>query len=221
MFLEYPDTINNQIKFYNEDFSVYKTVNIDRPKGYNIDVELISEQLFNLDSSIEFICVFYKQSYTNINGSSTMIKLYNDNGTIVKDFGTYNYMGAGARIISKGGINQLLIDGDLLTSLNPYKYQYVYQLYSLPGSMPNNVSELKISDIKSAYPNPSKTIVNLPYELAKGQTSTMRIFNINGQLMEQKQIDSEFDKIRLNVNSYKSGTYLYEYNGISKKFIVN
>ena len=87
--------------------------------------------------------------------------------------------------------------------------------------MPNNVSELKISDVQSSYPNPSKTIINLPYSLEKGQSAIMKIYKTNGQLIEQKLINSTFNKIRLNVNSYQSGVYIYEFNGISKKFVVN
>ena len=88
--------------------------------------------------------------------------------------------------------------------------------------MPNNVSELKISNVQTAYPNPTRITINLPYVLDKGQTTMMRrIYKTNGQLMEQKQIDSAFDKILLNVNSYQPGIYLYEYNGVSNKFIVN
>jgi hypothetical protein len=35
-----------------------------------------------------------------------------------------------------------------------------------------------------------------------------------------KNIDAAFNVIKLNVESYKSGIYIYEYNGISNKFIV-
>jgi hypothetical protein len=70
--------------------------------------------------------------------------------------------------------------------------------------MPNNVSELNLSNVKSAYPNPAKTIIVLPYVLEKEQTSMIKIYKLNGQLVEQKQIDSDFDKLFLNVEFYQS-----------------
>jgi len=71
------------------------------------------------------------------------------------------------------------------------------------------------------YPNPANTTITLPYQLKQGEKSAMHIYNINGQLVETKQVDYVFDKILLNVSSYASGTYFYEVNGVSNKFIVN
>ena len=51
--------------------------------------------------------------------------------------------------------------------------------------------------------------------------SIMNIFNTKGQLIEAKQIDFSFDKILLNISNYSKGVYLYEVNGISKRFVVD
>ena len=207
MWFESPsDTISNQLNIYNEDYSLYKIVTIPRPKGYNcIGIVYMSEQLFNTNSLIEFIVVY---DYNGISG--TKIVLTDENGTVIKDFGTYQ--NAYPYLLQSTGKAKLII----------YNYSsLVEEVYSLSGSMPNNVPELYVRNLQSAFPNPSKTIINLPYSLEKGHTSTMRIYKTNGQLIDQKQIGSAFDKIMLNVDSYQSGTYIYEYNGVSKKFIVN
>lgn len=214
MFYTSPDTLSNQLKLYNEDCSLYKTISIPRPKGYSTTISYLSDKLFNSNSSIEFICSFYKYNLTT--GYTYKIIIYDENLTVLKDFGTYNYY-AYAGVIYEGSLNKLLIWGWTSNSNS----QYINQIYSLPGSMPNYVSELKLSNIKSAYPNPAKTIITLPYILAIGQTSIIRIYKLNGQLVDQKQIDSTFDKILLNVESYQPGIYVYEYDGVSKKFIVN
>jgi hypothetical protein len=222
MFYQLPDTITNQIKLYNEDFSIYKTVTINRPVGYTMSVTSFSEQLFNSNSSIEFICTFSKPSLITSYMSTAKIMLYDDNAILLKDFGSYNYyQSIYSYIVSNDTLNKLIITGYSIMSVTPLKCQQFNEIYSLPGSMPNSISELKMSNIQSAFPNPSNTIINLTYALEKGQTSTMKIYKTNGQLIEQKQIDSSFDRILLNVNSYKPGVYFYEYNGISNKFIVN
>jgi len=207
------DTISNQLKIYNEDYSLYKTITINRPAGYWCEVYYMSEQLFNLDNSIEFICNFY-------NTTSSRVVLYNDNGTVLKDFGQfvldryYDFVLPIVVFTNEKGVSKLSINYE---SENQIKTN----IYSLPGNTPLKVVEQNTSILKSAYPNPSKTFINLPYTLNVNQTSIMRIFKITGQLVEQKRIDSSFDKIILNIKSYQAGTYIYEYNGISKKFTVN
>jgi len=213
MFYYITDTISNQIKIYNQDYSLYKTITIPRPAGYIMSITLLSEQLFNSNSSLEFICGFYK---FNSAGYVSKIKIYDENLTVLKDFGSYNYY-AYPYVISKGSLNKLILYSLLPNSSS----QYISEIFSLPGSIPNNVSELNLPNVKPAYPNPAKTIIALPYILEKEQTSLIRIYKLNGQLIEQKLIDSTFDKLLLNVESYQSGVYLYEYNGISNKFIVN
>jgi len=210
MYYTDPDTITNQLKIYNEDYSLYKTVTLPRSIGYRIIVNLVSEQLFNTDNSIEFVCVYYKMQ-SNIYQSSC--KIYNENANIIKDFGTYssyvyseciNYPNRNAKLVLRQNSNS-----------------QVAEIYSLPGSMPTKTTELEVANVQSAYPNPAKTVINLSYSLDNGQTSSMRIYKTTGQLIEQKQIDSAVDKIQLNVNSYQPGIYIYEYNGVSKKFVVN
>ncbi len=94
------------------------------------------------------------------------------------------------------------------------------EIYSLPG-VGTNVRSAQAEKVSSPYPNPAKTTVTLPYQLKQGETSTMNIYSINGQLIESKQIDSVFNKILLNVSGYAKGAYLYEVNGVSNRFIVN
>lgn len=213
MYYSIGDTITNQIRFYNQDYSLYKSVTINRPKGFTINVTLPSEQLFHSNNSIEFICYFLKGVTS---GYVSKLIIYDENGTIIKDFGLYNsYMFP--ILISNGYFSKLNLRSVLMNA----NKQFVDEVYSLPGNMPSNLPELKISRVKSAYPNPSKSTINLPYALGSNEVSNMRIFKENGQLVDQKIIDSMFDRIILNVESYEKGIYYYEYNGITNKFIVN
>ena len=219
LYYETPDTITNVLKIYNENFTPYKSISINRPKGFSMAISCISEQLFNNDNSIEFICIFSKSSYTDPNGSVTKILLYDENNTIIKDFGTFNYIASSVYPIHKDNSTCLLLWGMYYTKISS-EYKSVFQVYSLPGNLPNNVPVLKASNIKSAYPNPSNSAIILPYSLENNQNSTMKIFNINGQVVEQVSLSPLFDSIKLNVSSYSSGIYIYEYNGISNQFII-
>ena len=76
------------------------------------------------------------------------------------------------------------------------------------------------NDIPSAYPNPAKSNIMLPYVLEDGETATMSIYDLNSRLIERFEIDSHSNQIQVNVSEYSPGMYLYEYKGKGGKFIV-
>jgi hypothetical protein len=196
---------SNQIKFYNADYSLYKNINIVPVNGYNMTgATFFSKRLYNDDNKVEFIVSFLRvQDGTVINN----IKLYNEDGIILKDFGEGTEMSV------------------IIFLLNEQYKLFVFknnitEIYSLPGTISTGVSDKKITEYQSPYPNPTNATITLPYQLGQGETSAMNIYNINGQLIETKQIDYIFDKILLNVSAYPKGIYIYEVNGVSKQFIV-
>jgi hypothetical protein len=203
------NTTTNQLTFYNIDYSVYKTITMNIASGYKFNsIYCVSDKLFNSDNLIEFIFVTY-------NGTDYSMKLYDENQNELKDFGSRYYA-----VVVTGTSNTKLFVRQITYNSTTQLSSYLDEIYSLPGSLPTSVSTLKFSNIQTAYPNPTNKIINLPYELENEQTSIMRIYNSNGQLLDQKQINSTFDRIILNVESYHRGIYYYEYNGISNKFIV-
>lgn len=210
MYYTYGDTTTNQIKFYNKDYSLYKTITINRPVGYSIIIFNVSEKLFNINSSLELLCEFSK-------AQNTKLLIYDENGTIIKDFGTYNY-GIYPYIISNGLFSKLIIKALSKNSSS----QLIDEIYSLPGNLPNTaLSTLKFNIEAAAYPNPANKIIYLPYKLEYGKSTILRIYNLKGQLIEQKNIDSNDDKVILDLESYQPGIYFYEYNGITNKFILH
>lgn len=203
---------NTQLKIFNPDYSLYKTITLTPQTGYGIlGVSTFSKTLFNSDDKIEFIVVFNQPAGTNYS-----MKLFNENLDLLKDFG--NRMSA-YLIMSSSNKIKLNVSGLIFD--NASSYNYSTEIYSLPGSLPNGLVSLKSEQLEQPYPNPSNSTINLPYKLDNGKTSLIRIYDINGLLIEQKQIDSAFDKIMLDIRNYKSGLYIYEYNGLSNKFIVN
>ncbi len=210
------------IKSYNSDYSLNtdKTYQFTPPLGYKVSTVSLSKKLFNTDENYEFMVVFVKTSSVAYDNDNSKAILYDTNLNVIKDFGT----GAG-----------LYISPYLYIIDNQYKLlicKIIYdtghnqltnsEIYSVPGTHTSiNVSEQKANVIQSAYPNPTISSITLPYQLKQGEISVMRIFNINGLLIESKQIDFVFDKILLNVSEYAKGVYFYEVNGVSNRFVVN
>jgi hypothetical protein len=209
---------SSKIKIYNSDYSVYKETTLTSipsdkaidQNEYNTDLFLnpygvfATKHLFNSDDKIEFLVL----SWCMMCSSGYSMQLVDEDGTLLQNFGVKNY----AKIVQTTD-NKL----KLLVGLN--STDSVTSIYTLPGTLSSvSLKSATVSD--SPYPNPASTTVTLPYSIASGTTTTMSIYNTKGLLIEQKTIDSVFDKILLNVSSYEPGTYIYTYNGISNRFIV-
>ncbi len=214
------DSRDNSLKIFNLDYSLYKSLTITPPSGYMYSsMVLASTKLFNNDDKVEFI-ICYTMKRTN-NSDTTIMKLYDEDLTIVKDFGNYTSAYVVVTSDSKFKLRASLFSVVYTKYPTDYNYSYKMDIYSLGGTVPVNYGSLKSTELASPYPNPAETVINLTYKLDGNQSTLMRIYNSNGQLFEQKQINSAFDRILLNVQSYPSGIYYYEYNGVSNKFIVN
>jgi hypothetical protein len=204
------NTTTNKVTIYNSDFSIYKTISFSLSANEEMGAAYhLSDKLFNSDSQIEFIIVI-----TNSTAGTQSMKAYNENKQVIKDFGDRSY----AHVFHHNGVTKLNVT-KLTYNSTTSEYIYKNEIYSLPGyilSLPNNENDPTLN----AYPNPSNSVINLPYQLTQGQSATMNIYNASGQLVATKEIDSSFDKIKLDVSTYKAGIYFYVYNGITKKFVV-
>ena len=72
---------------------------------------------------------------------------------------------------------------------------------------------------QSPYPNPANMTVTIPYTL-NGKSTEMHIYDSRGVLVDTKTIYPDVEWIDLNVSTFRPGIYIYEYNGISNKFVV-
>jgi len=197
------DTDIKLLRLYYPDFSLRNSFSFG--KGY-YNFYYLTQKLFNDDELVEFMSTYWDEVE-----EVRYFIIFNENGEIIRKFDNVSWY-SNPQVIQYQNQAKLII---------PYIDKT--GVYSLPGAIPNSISENtdKSFSILPPYPNPSYSFVNLPYKLEVGQTSVMSIYNINGQLIERKKIDAFFDVIKLNVENYKSGVYIYEYNGISNKFIVN
>lgn len=196
--------------FYNLDYTLYKT----GKTKYNVDQ--YTQKIFNSDDKLEYLRASVRSSsdYPKIDS----IWFQDEEDHLLA-------------LISKEDLK----DCDYIYSYNIYLIKGKYKLvvwwintaqeeftciYSLQG-IPEKTKDIVAANTNfNPYPNPANTTISLPYQLSEGENSIMNIYNINGQLIEKKQIGSDFNQILLNVSDYPKGIYLYEVNGQSHKFIV-
>ena len=93
-------------------------------------------------------------------------------------------------------------------------------IYSCPGNgeISTSVENVPAKVKRNAYPNPANELVTLPYE-ANGATS-MKIYDMQGKLVERKFLDKNKQELQLNVKDYPSGMYFFEVNGETNSFVV-
>lgn len=185
------------ITIYDFDYNIYKQITIPCYQGY----EHIA-RVFPISPEIIFS---ESRTYFEEGGLIGSTILYDTDGNIL-------------RILDN------VIEADVEFFLNKFLLYYYKdgtnytEIYSVDGYDLNE--KVMPTSFGHAYPNPARNTISLPYNLNKGEQAEMLIYDVNGKMIEKKTIDSTFDKILLNVESYTPGIYFYSVNGVSHKFVV-
>lgn len=196
------------------DFSIVRTVPAElqelTSEGYSYYYHTnLSNHLINTDDYFEYL-VYLR------GGGPQYAYIINSQGELISDLGN----------IARGSVSfhnangqvrmRITYDGDQGGSYCEYNL-----IYSCGGNATRITENSNINKKASdAYPNPATEYVNIPYELNEGETATIKIYDVNGKQIDQKQIGFHFNNIKLDVSNYRPGTYIYEYNGKANRFIV-
>ncbi|MBO5673052.1 MAG: T9SS type A sorting domain-containing protein [Paludibacteraceae bacterium] len=189
---------NKVVEIYNSDFSL-------RSSFYCEDTNslLIAENIFTADGAICYVVE-----------KKGEIKIVHENGTIIKNISLPE--GEGYHYIHQiGGVYKYIIAWYIYSGDGDKTY-----IYSCPGNgeVTTSVENVPAKVKRNAYPNPASDLVILPYD-ANGATS-MKIYDMQGKLVERKFLDKNKQELQLNVKDYPSGMYFFEVNGESNSFIV-
>jgi hypothetical protein len=203
--------INNQINFYNENYTFYKTTTITPPTGYKLNnITNVSDQLFNTDNLLEFTCLFID----TLNNTGYNLKLINENGVELFDFGNAYYGYAHKTVTNQ----TRFIVWNYTNYPNP---NIETNIYSIPGTIVTGKNSIE-NDFSNnnPFPNPATSYINLKYNINQSEVTDLSIYKSNGQLIETMKIGGDFNTIKLDISKYSKGIYFYKYNSESKKFIV-
>lgn len=169
--------------------------------------------------------------------------IWNSSGTIFCAivgkhlFNTDDKIEIGLNVQSYGGFVKTVFineDGEILFQADGYLLSEIYRVgnelrfevinpnqdvlsvYSTNGSYS---AEEMIVTTQAPFPNPAKNSIALPYTF-DGKTAEMHIYDLQGRLVETLMLSPDNDRVHLSVSRYIPGIYVYEYNGLSQKFIV-
>lgn len=199
------DVYNNQCIVYNTNYTIYKQISIPVPSGYYlIDIQYLTEDLFNTDPKLEFLYVIYKYDST-------------------LGYGMYS-----TRIMSEDGVQLLQVDGGGYSVVYPaaqgsklFVWMYDFSLsaystatrvYNLPGSYTTG-SGLPGGETRptmQAWPNPAREFIYLPIsENTNGTPISVSLIAPDGKQIPVTNFRLENQLINLPTSGIAPGTYYY------------
>lgn len=191
---------NSQIKIYNLDHSIWKTINLPSVTNYAPNYSAFaSEELFNPDSKLE-LAVYYYSTQPNVFLKKLLI--IDENGNTLNTIDS-----AGAMKVYNTGNNKYVA---VLPTGN-----MKYSVYSLPGTIPNGIGNglglAKNIDISQPYPNPSYNgTINIDYTLPKEVNNAyIELYTSSGTRLRTYKVDNSFKNLIINTSDLPSGTYFY------------
>lgn len=196
------------ITILNEDYSVYKTINIPSfNNGWKIiyiETYGFTDKLWNLDDKIEFVAQYrYEDDYSGIDTSF----VYNEEGVLIQNLKNNGF--------AQKFNNKWIYIGQTRTN---------YYIYDLPGSMPTSTKDKEIKILPSesnisVYPNPvnNEFTVFAPYT----QIANIKIVGTDGKQIKSVNVnDRNEKKINISAADMQSGTYIMQLTTESgEKFI--
>lgn len=198
--------------YYDSEFNLYwsRQFKVARYSGISL---FPTRHLIDTDDGLEFLVT--ESSASASGGTNNHSYIMEEDGTIIYDFTNGNNNSFEFKLVN----NEIRLLRSVGYHVGSYTADDIeLEIYGTGGNYSAEEFHLVVNSV--AYPNPARSNIILPYELADGETATMSIYNINGQLIERFELGSNFNQVQLNVNSYSPGIYLYEYKGRSNKFIV-
>jgi len=143
-------------------------------------------------------------------------------------YGPFTDTSLEARIVPAGKIDSSFLshyspydlDNNLMTGITSITYEF-FDNRSAGGPVSAQVtvnynlslvglgSELKMFDIKAAYPNPASYSTSIEYKIPAGSNGKIVVHNLLGSIVREENLDNQEGKIVLNTTDLKDGIYFY------------
>jgi hypothetical protein len=200
------DVANIQCRIYNNDQSLWKTINLSIPANYYLcDIQYVTESLFNTDNSIELLYVSYTYN-TALAYYTYDTRIANENGTLL-----LSIPGAGYSYVYPAQTGSKLFIWVYDFAVSPSKVNTM--IYNIPGqtSAANSDSPPAAQvPLHNAFPNPATNAVTIPYNLpANIKQAELKLYTVGGTLIKSFTVDHSLNTIVVQTSDLPSGMYLY------------
>lgn len=208
------DAANSQCRLYNNDHSLWKTINLSIPANYYLyDIQYVTENLFNTDNTIELLYVSYTYN-TALAYYTYDTRIANENGTVL--------------LSVPGGGYSYVYPAQTGSKLFMWVYNYAVSpsivntmIYSIPGQTATRINDYPVEEkvsLQKAFPNPATNAVTIPYSLPPNvKQAELKLYNVSGTLVKSFSIDHTFETIVVQTSDLPAGMYLYRIESVGYK----
>ena len=197
------DKANNKIKLYDNSHNLFKIISLNLNNTELIAIHLITQELFDTDTKIEFLLEIKK----TITPFDTFLYIMNEDGRVITSFGNATNF----KLIKTPNNHYKLIISKETTNSD----ELTYDVYGLSGTLSTEQENLLKSSMVQ-YPNPAIDLLNI-INIRKGKK--LEIYSLNGKKILSKKINENEDRISIDISDLNSGIYLYKIGNETNKFI--
>jgi hypothetical protein len=189
------------VSIYNTDHTLWRTIPIVPPPGYGFsNAQLISDNLFNLDNSVECIVIFHAFS---VGGNKAL--LISESGSTLFDFNGAYYCNAFYDEVS-GKYKVAAV------TIHPTGVSYTSDVYALPGSLPcghcagSGVPKPKSGSTGQLSPNPTTG----QFFVTGAGNGPVYVYNTLGEIV---YFTDYYKGGSIDISKYPTGIYTVILNG--------
>lgn len=195
------------INIYNADHTLKKQISLPISSHVSsYDNFILSKNIFNADDLLEIVVV--SGNYPN-----EIIQIYNENGVLVKDFGS------GYRFDDEFDFHVYHDNTTNTNKLRLFKNSTSStEIYNLPSTS-LATKEIQSKGKLSAFPIPTDKILTIINP--NTDASVAEIYDASGKLVLNKSFQKNENLIPVNVENLPKGNYIYKIGNQSAKFIKN
>ena len=206
--LRYENSNQSIIEIYDLNMNVKKTININ---GINVDwVSQVGKNIYTNSGKYEFLLFCRTGEYDD-----GRCYFCNDDGEFIYlcNASSECEVGGASYCVSKIVQNKLILTSWETSGGDHYEVSKVYSLYG-------NVSKIATptSSQPKAYPNPATSNIKIQYTVDK--MNVINIYDMSGKVIERIFLSPSVNEIEIQVDNYSSGVYIYKYEDVSGKFIL-
>ena len=195
------------IKIYNADYTLKKQFTLASPVDISsYDNFILSKNIFNTDNLLEIVT-------TSGNYPNYSIKIYNEDGILVKDFGT------GYQFVDEFDFHVYYDSNSNKNKLRLFKSSSnSTEIYNLST---NSLTTKEITDKNklTAFPIPTNKILNIVNP--NNGNNSLQVYDENGKIVINKLFTNSEKTISLDVEFLPKGIYIYKIGNINSKFLKN
>jgi hypothetical protein len=207
------DAFNHKVKLYNLDHSLFKTMpfpNVTWATSYPYAVLYVSEHLFNLDDSVEYMFA-YQDGITG----QYCTRILNETGTLLFSADTIAPLVQPNVPQAQQPIYNTTNGTKMILSFANGNYGIRAHVYSLGGTLTNSIEPTGLSseDIEqlSIHPNPNDGNATIEFKLPQGiREGEIVLYRIDGSEVKRYKVDGTFGNLILNNSGLSAGTYMYQ-----------